>query len=80
MVHAFDHFRSDFDEALESSAPFTLNPGLFDCSTNEGFVGRIARQSRRVGFRRVNENLVQAYLVKAKIVVKRWKKQRGSPR
>jgi hypothetical protein len=53
-----------------------LNPAAFDCSGNEDFVGRISKQSRRIGFKKVLDNLMRAYLVKFKFVAKRHFEQR----
>ena len=48
-----------------------LNPAVFDCSGNEDFVGRVSKQSRRVGFKLVLDNLILAYLVKFKFTLNR---------
>ena len=73
-IHALDHFRWELQCALEEQRCVTLNPCVFDCSMNEDFVGRLARQSRRIGFKKVNHNLILAYLVKAKTVIKKFKR------
>ena len=46
-------------------------------SVNEDFVGRIAKQSRRIGFRQVLENPITAYVVKFKFTTKRYFFHRG---
>ena len=71
--HSMDHFKVDLREVLAASTTtMALNPCAFDCSINEDFVGRVARQSRRIGYRNLTENLFLAYLVKFKFVVRRY--------
>ncbi|CAK9002313.1 unnamed protein product [Durusdinium trenchii] len=55
---------------------FCWNPANDDCSMAEDFVGRIARQSRRVGHKHVVANTVHAYKVKAKIALMRFHRKR----
>ena len=71
--HSMDHFKVDLRERqLVHDGCMALNPCTFDCSINEDFVGRIARQSRRIGFKNLNQNLFLAYLVKFRFVVRRF--------
>ena len=56
---------------------FRCNPALWDCSMSEDFVGRVARQSRRVGHRHVVENTLHAYKVKGKLELDRLKRKRA---
>ena len=44
---------------------------------SEDFVGRVARQSRRVGHRHVVENTLHAYKVKGKLELDRLKRKRA---
>jgi len=77
--HAMAHYKADIDEMLRlpgNAEDLILNPAVFDCSVNEDFVGKIAKQSRRIGFRRVLDNLITAYLVKFKFTTKRYFEQK----
>ena len=84
--HAMAHFKMDANDMLRLVQQFAdgagdqevllLNPALFDCGGNEDFVGRISKQSRRSGFRKVLNLLMRAYLVKFKLVAKRHFDQR----
>ena len=84
--HAMAHFKMDANDMLRpvqkladgagDQEELLLNHALFDYSGNEDFVGRISKQSRRSGFRKVLKNLMRAYLVKFKFVAKRHFDQR----
>lgn len=73
-VHAFAHFQHDAEKAKDE--PFTMNPGAFDTSTSEDFVGHVARQSRRISYKNIVENTVLAYKVRANLTIQRFKKAR----
>jgi hypothetical protein len=73
-VHAFNHFPVQL--GLQEYEDYSLNPALFDCSMSEDFIGRVSKQSRRVSFVQVVENTILAYKVKAKSVIKKFKKKR----
>ncbi|CAK9083728.1 Uncharacterized protein SCF082_LOCUS39732 [Durusdinium trenchii] len=55
---------------------FCWNPANDDCSMSEDFVGRIARQSRRVGHKHVVSNTIHAYKVKSKMTLMRFHRKR----
>eukprot|EP00438_Fugacium_kawagutii_P036521 Skav217612 [mRNA] locus=scaffold2172:275333:276781:- [translate_table: standard] len=73
-AHALDHVAHEL--ALMESEPFSLNPGTFDCSMSEDFIGKISKQSRRISFKNVVENTLLAYKVKAHLTIRRFKEQR----
>ncbi len=74
-LHAYLHFRSDFDDAIADGRLFTLNPAVFDCSMSEDFIGRISRQSRRISFRNIERSVLKAYQMKAKFVITKFQRQ-----
>ena len=84
--HAIAHFKIDANDILRlvqqladgagDQEVLLLNPALFDCSGTEDFFGRIPKQSRRIGFRKVIEKLMRVYLVKFKFGAKRHFDQR----
>ena len=71
-AHALGHI---FFE-LERQNAYSINPALWDTSASEDFVGRVSRQSRRIGYRNIISNTLLAYKVKAKFVIQRFKKER----
>lgn len=76
-AHAFCHVYHALDLGMAAGHHALCNPAVFDCSMAEDFVGKIARQSRRVSYRHVVENTLLAYRVKAKLVIQRFKKDKG---
>lgn len=74
-IHAYMHFRTEFDDALADGRRATLNPAVFDTSMCEDFVGRISRQSRRIAFRNVERSVLGSYQVKARLAIKSFLKQ-----
>lgn len=72
-AHAMAHIYHDLEIALRD---YTVNPAFWDCSMSEDFVGRVARQSRRVSYRHTVENTLLAYKVKSKLVIQNFKKTR----
>ena len=75
-LHALAHIRLQLEQGLRQNRTHILNPAVFDCSTSEDFIGRVARQSRRIskkaGFERM---ILHAYLLKTHFVIKRYRKQ-----
>ena len=76
-AHAMGHLYHDFERVWQNA--YSLNPGVWDCSASEDFVGRVSRQSRRISYRHVVTNTLLAYKVKCKFVIQRFKKTRGLP-
>ena len=74
--HALAHIYMFLELSKRRGEQLALNPGTWDCSMSEDFVGAIARQSRRVCYRSVTFNTVHAYLVQARFVMKRFKQNR----
>lgn len=72
-IHSMHHFPVELETSGEHLA---CNPALFDCSMSEDFIGRVARQSRRVSYVNIVHNTILAYKVKARFVIKRFKKQK----
>ena len=75
--HALDHFRADFDDSLAAGLERTLNPACFDNSCSEDFIGKIAKQSRRISYKNIERALLLAYCVKAKFVHDKFCKERA---
>lgn len=78
-IHSMLHFIADLRDALEQRSPYIANPATFDCSMNEDFIGRIARQSRRISIRNAERSVLQAYLCKLKFVIKRYRQTLRAP-
>lgn len=73
-IHAMDHFAVHL--ALLCFEEYACNPAVFDCSMSEDFIGQLSRQSRRISHTNVVENTILAYKVKARFVLKRFKKRK----
>ena len=76
-AHSYHHFAYDLEVAMNKGQRYALNPGLWDASASEDFIGRVSRQSRRVDYRNIVCNTLLAYKVKTKLVVSRFTKARG---
>ena len=74
-AHSLAHIYYELEKSWRN--PFSINPAVWDTSSSEDFVGRVSRQSRRVGYRNIVGNTILAYRVKAKFVIKRFKKTRS---
>ena len=76
-MHSLSHFRYDLDKAIRSGRRMILNPACWDCSMSEDFIGRVARQSRRIAFKRntFERQLLRMYLLKVKFVLARHVKK-----
>ena len=74
-AHAMHHLWAALDSSAQN--PYAMNPALYDCSTSEDFVGRVARQSRRVSAVNAEQNVLLAYQVKAKLVIQHYAKSKG---
>ena len=75
-AHSLLHFRTHLSLGLALGGP-VLNVGLFDCSTNEDFVGKISRHSRRISNRHLEHGVIRAYLVKCKFVITKFRRKRS---
>lgn len=75
-LHAMMHFSHDMNVSLQEHREFTLNPCTFDNSMSEDYIGRIARQSRRISFRLVEKTLLSSSKTKAYFEIQRYKKRR----
>ena len=73
-AHALGHIYHDLE--VMHGERFCLNPGIWDTSSSEDFVGRVSRQSRRVGYRNIVGNTLLAYKIKAKFIITRFRKSR----
>ena len=78
--HALAHIFMFLEMSKRQGHAVCLNPGAWDCSQSEDFVGKVARQSRRVSYRNVVYNTLLSYLVKTRAVIKRHVKQKRQQR
>ena len=74
-LHAMVHFRADLDDCMERAQEATLSPACFDNSMSEDFIGRIAKQSRRISFKKIERELLFFYRTKTKLQIDKFKKQ-----
>ena len=77
-AHAFDHIGHSLVLSREAGCDVCVNPGLWDCSMSEDFIGHVARQSRRVSYKHVVENTLLMYKIKTKSVIKKIQKTKAT--
>ena len=73
-AHALGHIYVELERTWQNA--YSLNPAVWDTSSSEDFVGRVSRQSRRIGYRNIVGNTLLAYRIKARFVIQRFKKLR----
>lgn len=73
--HSLNHIKVCLEP--DRNRDFHLNPATFCCSMSEDFIGRVARQSRRISYVQVEDNTLLAYRIKAKFQLSRLAKARG---
>ena len=74
-LHALVHFRADLDDSIERNQVAALSPTCFDNSMSEDFIGKIAKQSRRISFRNVEHQLLLHYKTKLKFQINKFRKR-----
>ncbi len=75
-IHAFHHILCDIQKQVKNrKSKFVLNPMCFNCETDEDFIGRIARHSRRISNRLASLRTLQMYRIKSKAVIRRFLKK-----
>ena len=74
-LHALCHFRQDLDCSLAAGHDKILNPGVWDCSQNEDYIGKVSRQSRRVAYKRktFEAQILKIYLLKTRFVITKFR-------
>lgn len=79
--HALCHYKHDFEASLQKNQQTIINPAAWDCSMSEDFIGRVSRQSRRIGFKKATfeKHLLQHYLLKFSFVLRGWQKHGDGP-
>lgn len=75
-AHALAHVYHSLELSKRARHSVACNPALHDCSMAEDFIGKVARQSRRVSFRNVEENTILAYKIKTRLVIQRYKQDK----
>lgn len=76
-AHAMAHLYFDLERSRQNA--LSLNPGLWDTSASEDFVGKVSRQSRRISYRAIVSNTLLAYRIKARFVIQSYKKAKSLP-
>lgn len=72
-AHALAHIQHQLELSKHARHSVACNPALYDCSMAEDFIGKVARQSRRVSYRNIEENTILAYKIKTRLVIQRYK-------
>ena len=68
--HFMMHTLLEIKRALDSNSA-VLSPVIFDCQRNEDLIGRISRLSRRIDNRVVTKRVLELYLLKAGLLLKK---------
>ena len=78
-LHALCHFKKDFEDSLKRGKALAISPGVYDCAMGEDYIGKIAKLSRRVAYKRghFERSILRVALVKAKSVLNKFCKDRG---
>ena len=69
--HSLHHIASYLKMELEKGASLILSPQAYGCEMNEDFMGRIARLSRRAGFKLCDLRVMQRYFIKINCLLKK---------
>ena len=71
-VHYFAHFLHDLRTQLQRGDTAILNYGaIFNCESNEDWIGRVSRLSRRVSAKLSGRRTIEHYLLACKLLFKR---------
>ena len=71
-VHFFSHFLHDLRIQIERGDERIFNySSAFNCESNEDFIGRVSRISRRVSPKLASKRTIQVYLLSCKLTFKR---------
>ena len=70
-IHYFHHLVFDALQELESGNRFVVSAATWLCESNEDFIGRLSRTSRRVAAKTASLRTTQRYLVKTRLLFER---------
>ena len=70
-LHYMMHLLLELKEQVDAGLPYALNTGMWLCESNEDFIGRISRLSRRVHASTTAVRCLQRYLVKVRLLLGR---------
>ena len=70
-LHYMHHLMFDAQRQLNQGDSFVLSTSLWLCESNEDFIGRLARVSRRVASKTAGLRTTQRYLVKVRCLLER---------
>lgn len=68
--HALHHIAHKVKMHLLTGASVIPSPQIYSCDMNEDWIGRVARLSRRVGFRMVDKHVIERYFLKITSLLK----------
>ena len=70
-LHYLHHLLLDTQMQIDNGAQYILSPSCFLCESNEDYIGRLSRLSRRVSPRATSLRVAQRYLIKVKCLIDR---------
>ena len=70
-THYFHHTLMEMEEQLAAGHKWILSPAIFNCESNEDYIGRISRLSRKVSPKICSQRVIDRYLVGMYLALKR---------
>lgn len=77
-LHALHHLAISLRSALQSGSSLVMSPQACACEANEDYIGRVARLSRRVGFKLVDRRVSERIFIKTFALLKRRKNPKSA--
>ena len=71
-MHFFKHMLLEVKAQLDDNNRYVLNPVMNDCQQNEDLIGRLCKSSKKIDLRVMTKRVLEFYLVKAHILLKRF--------
>ena len=72
-AHFLKHILVEMKLQLDSFSPYIMNPETWNCEMNEDHIGRLCRLSRRLDSRVMPKRVLQCFLIKGALLLKRFK-------
>ena len=70
-LHYYHHVLLDLETQIRRRDEWCLNPALFGCESNEDYIGRISRLSRKVSPKSISQRTIDRYLVAVKLLFRK---------
>ena len=70
-VHYYHHTLRELHQQVSKHHEWVLSPSAWNCESNEDYIGKISRLSRRVSPKICGQRVIDRYLVAAKLIFER---------